>query len=188
MNSMCSVRECLELEEGFGTKWTECILRGVGESHREVKEESRKIDRACVKSRCEGKAPLIARFAGERGWARLWDDCLELGNRYVGGMRNLSRILAHHGRGVYPCPCCDSSVLEGSLLCHMLGVHGRELGIEGGCLVDDLMGRHGSADVAWVQRFSWCMTTTDENTVFELCVEFYGSFLVQISFHFFNYG
>ena len=64
-----------------------------------MKEEIRKKDRQQSFSRCDEKSPLIAQVAGEVGWDRLWDACLRLGEKYTTGLKKLSRLMSHHGRG-----------------------------------------------------------------------------------------
>ena len=60
-SSMCLVQECQELEEEFGTTYTDRILEGADEvAVREVRETVAKIDKCKLLERCEGKAGLIA--------------------------------------------------------------------------------------------------------------------------------
>ena len=85
----------------LGTSFTDEILMG-GEmvGMKEVKKIVKEVDRKLLLSRCRGKAPMIAK---DGGWLRLWDEALNLGERHTKGLKNLSRVLSHHGRGSKPC-------------------------------------------------------------------------------------
>ena len=65
-----------------------------------------------------------------RGW-RLWDEALNLGERHTKGLKNLSRVLSHHGRGSKPCPLCDWTPEEENVFEHIILRHGEELGLKG---------------------------------------------------------
>ena len=143
ISSRCLVRECEELEEALTTTHTGSILRGEAVDTREMKEEIRQKDRQQSFSRCDEKSPLIAQVAGEGDWGRLWDGCLSLGEKYTTGLKKLSRLMSHHGRGQHPCPLCEnpqpqttSSVLE-----HIVDQHREDLNLDGGCTVEVMMRR-----------------------------------------------
>ena len=114
---LCLVRECRELEEGFGTCFTkevtgrkECCLR-------EMKKVIFGMDRRVLLEKCAEKAPLIAKVAEHLGWAKLWDQTLDLGGKAVLGLQMISRAMSHHGRGEHPCHLCrDVTALEGFTL------------------------------------------------------------------------
>ena len=69
VNSLCLVKECRDLEEGFGTWFTDRILGG--EADLINMKEARKVigqrDREKGIKLCEGKAPLIAAVARNGG-------------------------------------------------------------------------------------------------------------------------
>ena len=43
------------------------------------------------------------------GWGKLGDTCLSFGEKYTSGLKNLGRVVSHHGGGRYPCPLCENS-------------------------------------------------------------------------------
>jgi len=60
-NSLCLVGECRELEEHFGTNYTDAILEGGDEvSMHEVKRVIKQADRVSKLEKCRERAPLIA--------------------------------------------------------------------------------------------------------------------------------
>ena len=67
------VRECRELEERFGTHFTEDIMSKNECSCREMKKTIMEVDKKEMLKRCEEKAPLIVQVAESPGWAKLWD-------------------------------------------------------------------------------------------------------------------
>ena len=132
VESTCLVKECRELEEVLGTSFTDEILMG-GEmvGMKEVKKIVKEVDRKLLLSRCRGKAPMIASVGEDGGWLRLWDEALNLGERHTKGLKNLSRVLSHHGRGSKPCPLCDWTPEEENVFEHIILRHGEELGLKG---------------------------------------------------------
>ena len=155
MRSLCLVRECEELEEALMTTHTESILRGEAVETREMKEEIRKKDRQQSFSRCDEKSPLIAQVARKVGWGRLWDACLSLGEKYTTGLKKLSRLMSHHGRGQHPCPLCEnpqpqttSSVLE-----HIVDQHREDLNLDRGCTVEVVMRRLIELNISFLPKF-----------------------------------
>ena len=66
--SLCLVKECKELEEGFGTQFTDKMLGGDADQiNREVKKVIGQLDREKRIELCEGKAPQIAAVARNEG-------------------------------------------------------------------------------------------------------------------------
>ena len=126
-NSLCLVGECRELEECFGTSYTDAILASADDvSMREVKREA---DRVRNLERCAERVPLITEVVNRGGnWSRLWEATLHLGTRHTDGLQALSRMLAHHGRGVKPCPLCDESSLHPNPIGYLLTRYRQELG------------------------------------------------------------
>ena len=124
-NSFCLVGECRELEECFGTSYTDTILASADDvSLREVKKVMREADRVRNLERCAERAPLMAEVVNRGGnWSRLWAATLHLGTRHTAGLQALSRMLARHGRGVKPCPLCDESSLHPNPIGHLLTRH-----------------------------------------------------------------
>ena len=128
VDSICLVRECRELEESFGTRFTEAITSKNLCCLRQMKKVIMDVDRRRMLERCEEKAPMIAKVAECPGWARLWDHALDLGWKAVAGLQMVSRAMSHHGRGDHPCHLCDDpTLLEDSVLDHILNVHHQEL-------------------------------------------------------------
>ena len=70
---------------------------------------------------------MIASVGEDGGWLRLWDEALNLGERHMKGLKNLSRVLSHHGRGSKPCPLCDWTPEEENVFEHIILRHGEEL-------------------------------------------------------------
>ena len=98
----------------------------------------RRIDRGCTRvaqidtaqslEKCALKAPLIAHVVTASGsWPKLWDNALHLGWRHLKGLKNLTRIMAHHGQGSKPCPLCDASTQP--LIKHVLTQDHNALGL-----------------------------------------------------------
>ena len=79
VDSICLVRECRELEESFGTRFTEAITSKNLCCLRQMKKVIMDVDRRRMLERCEEKAPMIAKAAECPGWAKLWDHALNLG-------------------------------------------------------------------------------------------------------------
>ena len=128
VDSICLVRECRELEECFGTKFTEAIISKNVCSMREMKKAIMKVDKRKMLEKCVEKAPLIAKVAECLGWAKLWDHVLDLGWKVVLGLKMVSRAMSHHGRGERPCHMCDATSLkDDSVLDHILNVHHQDL-------------------------------------------------------------
>ena len=124
VNSLCLVKECRELEEVFGTSYTDVILGGAEDvCLREVCDAVVICDKARLLERCEKKSKLVAEIGKGVGWARLWDGVMDLGVKHIKGLRALSRIFSSHGRGSKPCPSCDAVDLDGELLHHLLENH-----------------------------------------------------------------
>ena len=97
--SVCLVRECRELEEAFGTSYTDRILmieEGECPHPRVMREDIVKRDREAqlVKCSLREKSPVVADVAG-RHWEKLWDAALDEGARCIEQMRGLVRMLCH---------------------------------------------------------------------------------------------
>ena len=60
-------------------------------------------------------------------WPKLWDCALHLGSKHLKGLQNLTRLMAHHGRGSKPCPLCDAPTHP--LIEHVLTQHHSKLGL-----------------------------------------------------------
>ena len=52
-----------------------------------------------------------------------------LDSRHTSGLRNLSRLMAHHGSCRKPCPLCEDKDLEMPVVDHTLYVDHQELGL-----------------------------------------------------------
>ena len=152
--SLCLVKECRELESYYNT--TE-ILRDADSIFPTVmKKDIRKIDKDHVLEKCVLKAPLIAQVVSAGGsWPKLWDAALHLGSKHLQGLQNLTKLMAHHGRGSKPCPLCDASTLP--LLDHVLNQHHNDLGLscisESPLSTDELMSLLVNCDIRFVYKF-----------------------------------
>ena len=124
VEALCLVKECRELEEGFGTSFTADELLSGAESvdFRDVRKEIRKIDREKMLEKCTEKSQLIVEVGKEVGWSKLWDSVMDLGPRHVKGLQNLSRMFSVHGRGNRPRLLCDKE-LESLLAEHIMEEH-----------------------------------------------------------------
>ena len=132
--SICLMRECREMEECFGTHFTsDNIKKEITCSLKKMKKIITEADKMIIK-KCGVKAPMIAKVAEYPGWAKLWDHTLDLGWKAVQGLKMLSRVMSHHGKGERPCHLCESdtenSLKEETLLDHILTSHHHELHLE----------------------------------------------------------
>ena len=66
---------------------------------------------------------LIAEVAEKSRWPRIWVGALEHGGRYTAGLQVLTRLMSHHGRGRRPCPFCEDSDFDVTILEHVLESH-----------------------------------------------------------------
>ncbi len=90
VESLCLVCECRELEEGFGTSFTDLLLEGAeGVSMREVRDDIRKRDREMMLAKCVEKSQLVVQVGEEVAWTKLWDCIMDLGPRHIRGLQNL---------------------------------------------------------------------------------------------------
>ena len=68
VESLCLVKECRVLEEGFGTSFTDELLSGAESVDlRDVRKEIRKIDREKMLGECAEKSQLIVEVGKEVG-------------------------------------------------------------------------------------------------------------------------
>ena len=127
VDSLCQVRKCKEMEEGFGTGFIEMMIAGRKECClREMKKVICSIDRRTVLVKYAEKAPTIAKVAEHLGWVKLWDQTLDLGGKAVLGLQMISRVMSHHGRGMHPYHLCKEETALGdvTLLEHIITTHG----------------------------------------------------------------
>ena len=123
-DSLCLVGECRELEECFGTNYTDSILAGADEvSMDEVKRVVKQADGVRRLEKCADRAPLIAEVVNRGGsWIKLWDATLHLGTRHTDGFRDAgtswSCIKACCGLLL-----CDKSSLNDNPIGHLLREH-----------------------------------------------------------------
>ena len=105
--SVTLVRECRELEEVFGTRFTDMILqaeKGGGPLNRELKKEIMKTDQELRLERCEDRASGVADIARMVEWEGLWDAALDEGPCCIQQMKRLVKTLCHHCFGE-DCQC-----------------------------------------------------------------------------------
>ena len=81
INSLCLVKECRELEEGFGTHFTDEILARREVHPKDIRAAIHDRDLQQNAAKCSGKAPIIAEVANRVGWSKLWDVAMDLGVR-----------------------------------------------------------------------------------------------------------
>ena len=91
---LCLVKEWKELEEAFGTQFTDKMLGGDADqiNMKEVKKVIGQLDREKRIKLCEGKGPQIAAVTRNGGWLRLWDTALDLGLWHTRGLQVMSRV------------------------------------------------------------------------------------------------
>jgi len=159
VDSLCLVKECRELENHFGTNFTDAVLLdGNTVSQRTIKKTIRGIDKEQLIRKCSGTSPCVADITIEGGsWPKLWDTALHLGSRHTIGLRNLARLMAHHGRGLHPCPLCDEHDLPMSVIEHVICNHHRDLGLNFSS-TDCLLTRLEESNIQFVYKF-WKLYT-----------------------------
>ena len=109
---------------------TLCYLMPMLFVYTDYQKTVRRIDKEKLVLKCHKKSPTIANVtSSSESWSKLWDTVLHLGSRYTSSLRNLSRLMTHHGRGRNPCPLCDEKDLEMSVVDHTSYVHHQELGL-----------------------------------------------------------
>ena len=111
---MTPVRECRELEETYGTHYTDTVLRAEeeeGPHPREIREVIMRLDKEMRLCRCTqaDKAPVVAGIAQIAGWERLWDAALDEGPRCIKKMKCLVKAACHRCFGDC-CPCVHKEV------------------------------------------------------------------------------
>ena len=131
VDSVCLVKECRELETEYGTSFTNSVLADADAvCDRVIKKTIREIDKKKLVEKCHEKSSAIASIINRGGcWPKLWDIALHLGSRHTTGLRNLSRLMAHHGHGQQPCPLCSEQNFGISVIDHIMCVHHQELGL-----------------------------------------------------------
>ena len=132
IESVCLIRECLELEEHFDIKFTRLLLTSNSVSNEECKPSPRQIrdqintqDKLLLLEKCSSKKDtrLIADIARMVSWPKLWDLALDGGPKYVNALKAFVRIIAYPSHSSRACPICDIDSLESSLLAHTLSAH-----------------------------------------------------------------
>ena len=99
------------------------------------------------------KSPSIECIIRRGGsWPKLWDSALHLGSRHTIGLKNLSKLLVHHGRGLHPCPLCDEQVLSIPIIDHVISAHKGETGLNFDS-VDRLLSLLVDGDIILVSYF-----------------------------------
>ena len=116
VESVTLVRECREMEEAYGTHYTEAVLRaeeGDGPHPHEMKKEIMKLqlDKEMRLACCSqnDKAPVVADIARVVGWEKLWDASLDEGPRCVRQLKRLVKSACHRCFND-ACPCQHKSV------------------------------------------------------------------------------
>ena len=163
VESLCLVKECRELESYYGTIFKDNLLADADSSSlRVIKKSVRQMDREKLVHKCSRKSPTIADIVSRGGsWPKLWDSARHLGSRHTTGLRNLSRLMGHHGRGPHPCPLCGIQNPHSSVIDHILSVHHTDIQIDLHS-TDQLLSRLVDADVQFAYRFwklfklFWC--------------------------------
>ena len=77
------MKECRELEEGFGTHFTDDILARREVHPKDIKATIHDRDLQQNAAKCSGKAPIIPEVANRVGWSKLWDVAMDLGVKSI---------------------------------------------------------------------------------------------------------
>ena len=121
------VRECVELEEWYGTSFTEALCSNDADhpGAREIREAIHGSEKGKLLDECECRsdAVVVVRVERETGWCRLWDCGRDRGPKCIAGLRAFIRIIIAHANNC--CPKCDVSRLEEgtTLLAHVIDMH-----------------------------------------------------------------
>ena len=78
---------------------------------------------------------------------------LHLGSRHTAGLQHLTRILAHHGHGLKPCPMYDECLMRRSLVDYILDAHGKELELPVLLSTDKLLTMIAERDLTLAYKF-----------------------------------
>ena len=154
VESISLIRECRELEDFFGTNYTDMLLRNEMLSMKEVKKNLQNLDRERRLLKCSKKCEMIEKIEKEVSWKLLWEKALDLGLQHTKGLQYLSRLMSHHLKGDKPCPLCTSSgeeIQESTLLAHVLSEHKSVLKIN--LNLFDLLQRVTTFDIFFVHSF-----------------------------------
>ena len=133
IESVCLIRECLELEEHLNTNFTHSLL--ISSSNPESGEEDRpstrqtdqiaRNDKSLLLEKCSKKegTRLIADIVRMVSWSKLWDWVLNDGPKCVNVLCAFVRIISYPSHSNRACPVCDIDSLDSSLLAHILSTH-----------------------------------------------------------------
>ena len=85
------------------------------------------------------------------GWGN-YGTCMvmDLGEKHIRGLQNLSRLMSHHRQGEKPCLTCEMSLDGGTVLQHVLKVHWKSLGLDFG---EKVLRRLGDLELNFVYVF-----------------------------------
>ena len=108
------------------------VVTGEDVDLRSMKKVNLYKDHSMSIQKCKNKAPLIAEVAEKSRWPRIWDGVLEHGGRYTARLQALTRLMSHHGRGRRPCPFCEDSDFDVTILEYVLESHSSRLGLHEG--------------------------------------------------------
>ena len=134
IESVCLIRECLELEEHLNTNFTHPLLISSSDSEsdkesrpspREIKDQIARNDKSLLLEKCSKNQDtrLIADIARIVSWSKLWDLALNDGPKCVNALRAFVHIISYLSHSNRACPICDVNGLDSSLLAHVLSSH-----------------------------------------------------------------
>ena len=132
IESVCLIRECLELEDHFETKFTHSLLTSISELDEDSRPSSRQIrdqvttrDKHLLLDKCSSNEDtrLIAVMGRMVSWSKLWDLALNGGPKCVDALRAFVRIISYPSHSTSVCPLCDVNSLDSSLLAHIFSSH-----------------------------------------------------------------
>ena len=133
IESVCLIRECLELEEHLNTNFTHPLLISSSDSEsdkesrlspRQIKDQIARNDKSLLEKCSKNQdTRLIADIARMVSWSKLWDLALNDGPKCVNALRAFVRIISYPLHSNRACPICDVNGLDSSLLAHILSSH-----------------------------------------------------------------
>ena len=134
IESVCLIRECLELEEHFNTNFTHLLLLSSSDSEsdeesrpspRQIKDQIVRTDKSLLLEKCRKNEDtrLIGDITRMVSWSKLWDLALNDGPKCVNALRAFVRIISYPSHSNRACPLCDVNSLDSSLLAHILSSH-----------------------------------------------------------------
>ena len=129
VESVCLIRECLELEERLNVNLTRSLLTPNPDldmpSVTQVKKQITSHNWSLLLGKCSQKedTKIMADIARLVSWSKLWDLAHNEGPKCVNALRAFVRIVSYPSYSSRACLACDVDSLDYSLLSHTLYLH-----------------------------------------------------------------